>query len=80
MRSKDKAAQKEALSEYFKVSSRAMWKSREHANFPQHFDGKPADTETEETREARKAEYATLTRHYYNLATDLVQWNPPDLV
>ena len=39
-----------------------------------HFDGKPADTETEETREARKAEYATLTRHYYNLATDLVRW------
>lgn len=39
-----------------------------------HFDNKPAENETEETREARKAEYATLTRHYYNLATDLVQY------
>jgi sterol 24-C-methyltransferase len=29
-----------------------------------HWDNKPAETETDETREARKAEYATLTRQY----------------
>ena len=29
-----------------------------------HWDNKAAATETEETREARKAEYATLTRQY----------------
>ena len=44
-----------------------------HTDPEKHFDNKPAENETEETREARKAEYATLTRHYYNLATDLVQ-------
>ncbi|WPH02000.1 Sterol 24-C-methyltransferase erg-4 [Acrodontium crateriforme] len=39
-----------------------------------HWDNKPHTTETEETREARRAEYATLTRHYYNLATDLYEY------
>ncbi|MCJ1399594.1 Delta(24)-sterol C-methyltransferase [Xylographa trunciseda] len=39
-----------------------------------HWDNKDAGTETQETREARKAEYATLTRHYYNLATDLYEY------
>ncbi|KKA22303.1 Sterol 24-C-methyltransferase [Rasamsonia emersonii CBS 393.64] len=39
-----------------------------------HWDNKPAETETEEIREARRAEYATLTRHYYNLATDLYEY------
>jgi sterol 24-C-methyltransferase len=29
-----------------------------------HWDGKAAETETEETRAARRAEYATLTRQY----------------
>ena len=29
-----------------------------------HWDNKAADVETAETREARKAEYATLTRQY----------------
>lgn len=47
MLSKDKAAQKAAVDEYFK-----------------HWDGKAAEVETEETRAARKAEYATLTRQY----------------
>jgi sterol 24-C-methyltransferase len=47
MLSKDKAAQKAAVDEYFK-----------------HWDNKPADTETEETRAARRSEYATLTRQY----------------
>ncbi|KAL4902720.1 hypothetical protein BDW74DRAFT_157439, partial [Aspergillus multicolor] len=39
-----------------------------------HWDNKSAEEETEETREARRAEYATLTRHYYNLATDLYEY------
>ncbi|MCJ1316914.1 Delta(24)-sterol C-methyltransferase [Xylographa vitiligo] len=39
-----------------------------------HWDNKDAGTETQEIREARKAEYATLTRHYYNLATDLYEY------
>ncbi|KAL1965481.1 hypothetical protein VTN77DRAFT_5737 [Rasamsonia byssochlamydoides] len=39
-----------------------------------HWDNKPAETETEEIREARRAEYASLTRHYYNLATDLYEY------
>ncbi|KAI9721073.1 MAG: Delta(24)-sterol C-methyltransferase [Candelaria pacifica] len=38
-----------------------------------HWDNKSAATETEQIREERKAEYATLTRHYYNLATDLYE-------
>lgn len=39
-----------------------------------HWDNKSAGTETVEIRESRKAEYATLTRHYYNLATDLYEY------
>ncbi|CAH0000565.1 unnamed protein product [Clonostachys byssicola] len=42
-----------------------------------HWDDKAAKDETEETRAARTAEYATLTRHlpsYYNLATDLYEY------
>ncbi|OQO01471.1 Sterol 24-C-methyltransferase erg-4 [Cryoendolithus antarcticus] len=39
-----------------------------------HWDEKSAATETPEIRDARKAEYATLTRHYYNLATDLYEY------
>ncbi|EEQ29927.1 Delta(24)-sterol C-methyltransferase [Microsporum canis] len=39
-----------------------------------HWDQKPSADETEETREARRAEYATLTRHYYNLATDFYEY------
>ncbi|CAF9923927.1 MAG: Delta(24)-sterol C-methyltransferase [Heterodermia speciosa] len=39
-----------------------------------HWDNKAASTETEEIRESRKAEYATLTRHYYNLATDIYEY------
>ncbi|KAI9704494.1 MAG: Delta(24)-sterol C-methyltransferase [Bogoriella megaspora] len=39
-----------------------------------HWDNKAAADETPETREARRAEYATLTRHYYNLATDLYEY------
>ncbi|KAF2843442.1 hypothetical protein M501DRAFT_926552 [Patellaria atrata CBS 101060] len=38
-----------------------------------HWDNKSAEIETEETRAARRAEYATLTRHYYNLATDFYE-------
>ena len=39
-----------------------------------HWDNKSAAVETEETRKARRDEYATLTRHYYNLATDLYEY------
>ncbi|KXT05523.1 hypothetical protein AC578_3739 [Pseudocercospora eumusae] len=39
-----------------------------------HWDNKAAGEETEETRKARREEYATLTRHYYNLATDLYEY------
>ncbi|KAA8615476.1 sterol 24-C-methyltransferase Delta 24 -sterol C-methyltransferase [Pyrenophora tritici-repentis] len=39
-----------------------------------HWDNKAAADETEETRKARRDEYATLTRHYYNLATDLYEY------
>lgn len=39
-----------------------------------HWDNKAADVETEEVRKARRDEYATLTRHYYNLATDFYEY------
>ncbi|EEP77670.1 sterol 24-C-methyltransferase [Uncinocarpus reesii 1704] len=39
-----------------------------------HWDQKPSADETEEIREARRAQYATLTRHYYNLATDMYEY------
>ncbi|PHH58973.1 hypothetical protein CDD81_3977 [Ophiocordyceps australis] len=39
-----------------------------------HWDNKLAADETPEERAARTAEYATLTRHYYNLATDLYEY------
>jgi sterol 24-C-methyltransferase len=45
MLSKDTAAQKAAVEEYFK-----------------HWDDKPAEVETEATREERRSQYATLTR------------------
>ncbi|KIW79917.1 hypothetical protein Z517_06532 [Fonsecaea pedrosoi CBS 271.37] len=38
-----------------------------------HWDNKVAAEETDEIRKARRDEYATLTRHYYNLATDLYE-------
>ncbi|KKA31057.1 hypothetical protein TD95_002554 [Thielaviopsis punctulata] len=39
-----------------------------------HWDNKNAKDETAQTRAERTAEYATLTRHYYNLATDLYEY------
>ncbi|KAI9745099.1 MAG: Delta(24)-sterol C-methyltransferase [Claussenomyces sp. TS43310] len=39
-----------------------------------HWDNKAAENETAADREARTAEYATLTRHYYNLATDFYEY------
>ncbi|KIN08085.1 hypothetical protein OIDMADRAFT_152145 [Oidiodendron maius Zn] len=39
-----------------------------------HWDNKAAKNETAEDRESRRAEYATLTRHYYNLATDFYEY------
>jgi sterol 24-C-methyltransferase len=41
---------------------------------PKHWDDNGAADETAEIREARRKEYATLTRHYYNLATDLYEY------
>jgi len=39
-----------------------------------HWDNKLSSDETEATRKERRDEYATLTRHYYNLATDLYEY------
>ncbi|RDW66859.1 sterol 24-C-methyltransferase [Coleophoma crateriformis] len=39
-----------------------------------HWDNKAAKDETAEDRASRVAEYATLTRHYYNLGTDLYEY------
>jgi sterol 24-C-methyltransferase len=39
-----------------------------------HWDNKLSMNETNSDRETRRAEYATLTRHYYNLATDLYEY------
>ncbi|KAK6851149.1 hypothetical protein PG987_000783 [Apiospora arundinis] len=40
----------------------------------QHWDDKKAEDETEEIRQARTADYATISRQYYNLATDLYEY------
>ncbi|KAL8243847.1 hypothetical protein R6Q59_010105 [Mikania micrantha] len=40
----------------------------------QHWDNKAAAEETDEIRQARRDQYADLTRHYYNLATDLYEY------
>ncbi|KAL1845414.1 Delta(24)-sterol C-methyltransferase [Diaporthe australafricana] len=40
----------------------------------QHWDNKEAKTETEEDRAARTNDYASLTRQYYNLATDFYEY------
>ncbi|ATY67005.1 sterol 24-C-methyltransferase [Cordyceps militaris] len=39
-----------------------------------HWDNKAAVDETPEQRAERNAEYATLTRHYYNLVTDIYEY------
>jgi len=39
-----------------------------------HFDDKEADGETAADRQSRAKEYASLTRHYYNLATDIYEY------
>lgn len=38
------------------------------------WDNKGADDKTSKTREIIRKEYATLTRHYYNLATDFYEY------
>lgn len=43
------------------------------AEYFKHWDGFEDGNETEEEKQKRLAEYATLTRHYYNLATDLYE-------
>ncbi|KAI3545145.1 hypothetical protein CTAM01_16619 [Colletotrichum tamarilloi] len=39
-----------------------------------HWDNKSAQKETKEDRDARTADYASLTRQYYNLATDFYEY------
>ncbi|KAK1991277.1 hypothetical protein LX36DRAFT_685565 [Colletotrichum falcatum] len=39
-----------------------------------HWDNKSAQKETKEDRDARAADYASLTRQYYNLATDFYEY------
>lgn len=39
-----------------------------------HWDNKLSADETDDIRKSRRDEYATLTRHYYNLATDLYEY------
>lgn len=39
-----------------------------------HWDHRPAADETSADRESRRAEYASLTRNYYDLATDLYEY------
>ncbi|KAI9673242.1 MAG: Delta(24)-sterol C-methyltransferase [Trizodia sp. TS-e1964] len=60
------------LSSMFKKDSKAH--EAAVAEYFKHWDGKDAAVETEQTREERRAEYATLTRHYYNIATDLYEY------
>ncbi|RFU30434.1 hypothetical protein B7463_g5899, partial [Scytalidium lignicola] len=58
---------------------RAMMKKDSTANIAamddyfRHWDDKKVEEETEAIREARKSEYASLTRQYYNLATDFYE-------
>ncbi|KAH7014244.1 S-adenosyl-L-methionine-dependent methyltransferase [Microdochium trichocladiopsis] len=40
----------------------------------QHWDDKKAEDETAEVRKARTDDYASLTRQYYNLATDIYEY------
>ncbi|TPX14786.1 uncharacterized protein E0L32_005181 [Thyridium curvatum] len=44
------------------------------ADYFRHWDNKAAKDETKETRDARKEEYASITRQYYNLATDFYEY------
>jgi sterol 24-C-methyltransferase len=55
-----------------------MGKSKDAQKFAvdgyfKHWDNKIAANETDAVRAARRGEYATLTQHYYNLATDLYE-------
>ncbi|KAG8530088.1 Delta(24)-sterol C-methyltransferase [Bacidia gigantensis] len=63
------AASKGGLASMFNKDRSAHKAASE--DYWRHWDDKLAGTETEE---ARRAEYATLTRHYYNLATDLYEY------
>ncbi|KAK3191970.1 Delta(24)-sterol C-methyltransferase [Lecanicillium sp. MT-2017a] len=40
----------------------------------QHWDNKDAKDETEDVRQSRTEDYASLTRQYYNLATDFYEY------
>ncbi|KAJ9668081.1 Delta(24)-sterol C-methyltransferase [Coniosporium apollinis] len=66
------AAERGGMASMFKKDSAAQKAAVDE--YFKHWDNKGAAEETEATREARRAEYATLTRHYYNLATDLYEY------
>ncbi|EKD14364.1 uncharacterized protein L3040_008279 [Drepanopeziza brunnea f. sp. 'multigermtubi'] len=69
---KDSSAAKGGFSAMLKKDKKAQQAAVDE--YFKHWDNKSAKDETPETREARKAEYATLTRHYYNLGTDLYEY------
>lgn len=65
------------------ATSRGGWSSMFHKDvaahkaavdqYFKHWDDKSASDETAEIRASRREEYATMTRMYYNLATDLYE-------
>ncbi|KAK9317798.1 S-adenosyl-L-methionine-dependent methyltransferase [Lipomyces starkeyi] len=44
------------------------------AEYFKHWDNKRPSTETEDDKKTRLDEYATLTKHYYNLVTDFYEY------
>ncbi|KAK9353545.1 S-adenosyl-L-methionine-dependent methyltransferase [Lipomyces doorenjongii] len=44
------------------------------AEYFKHWDNKRPSTETEDDKKTRLEEYATLTKHYYNLVTDFYEY------
>lgn len=74
MISKDHDAQKAASEEYFKHwdNKSAGTETKEIREVSPRSQGGCIFSLTD--NQARKAEYATLTRHYYNLATDLYEY------
>lgn len=66
-----KSAEKAGFSSMFSKDSVAHKEALDE--YFRHWDDKAAADETPEVREARREQYATLTKHYYNLATDLYE-------
>ncbi|RKU42630.1 Delta(24)-sterol C-methyltransferase [Coniochaeta pulveracea] len=73
----NKAMHKESVNTVGLKAYMAKDKSAQKAavdEYFKHFDNKTAKEETAADRASRTAEYATLTRHYYNLATDFYEY------